>query len=232
MSPLVQSVVALLAITNPVGAAILFLSLTGDASAAARRRMAVRASVAVVLILAAATVAGPAVLKAFGISLPAFQAGGGLVILLMGLEMLRGTPARANTSTSSGAKSAGAESSGAESAGAESAGAEPAGAESAGDSILVPFAMPLVAGPGSITTVITLASHRAASGGGAAETLLAVAVAGLVLLAVLLGADRVGRSLGGHGQGIVLRFMGLILVAIGVQMVLTGVHRFGVPALG
>lgn len=208
MSQLVQSIVAVLAITNPLAAALVFLSVTSGARPAARRRMALYAAGAVVAILAAATVAGPYVLKAFGISLPAFQAGGGLVILLMGLEMLRGTPTETNKSTTG-------------------EGASPdADPDPAADSILVPFAMPLIAGPGSITTVITLASSGTASGGGAAETLIAVGVAGLVLLGALLGANWIGRWTGGHAQGIILRFMGLILLAIGTQMILEGVTGF------
>ena len=209
MSHLVQSIVAVLAITNPLSAALVFLSLTSDSTPPERRVLALRAAMAVAVILATAAVAGPAILQAFGISLAAFQAGGGLVILLMGLEMLRGSPTSANTSSSPGAAP-----------------------DPASDSILVPFAMPLIAGPGSITTVITLASHGSTTGVGAVQTLVAVGIAAAVLLVTLLGADRIGGRVSGHAQGIILRFMGLILLAIGVQMVLTGIVHFVTPISG
>lgn len=211
MEHLAQSTVAILAIMNPLGAAVLFVGLTGSGTAPERRRLAVVATVAIVAILAVSALAGPAILRAFGISLAAFKAGGGLVILLMGLEMLRGTPTTANASTTSGASSSDASSSGAD-------------ASSTEDSILVPFAMPLVAGPGSITTVIALAAHD--GGSGVASTLGAVGISGLVVLAALLGAGVLERTVGAHGLGIALRFMGLILLAIGVQMALSGTQAF------
>lgn len=198
MDTFVQAVAALLAITNPVGAAPLFLSITENDPSAVRRRDAAVASFAVFAVLGLAVLGGRWTLQAFGISLPAFQAAGGLVIVLMGLEMLRGSPTRVQHSD------------------------HPISEE---DNILVPFAMPMVAGPGAITTAITLASQ---SPGIRSDVtlLLAVAATALMLFAVLAISAAAGRFIRGRGATIVLRFMGLILVAIGAQYVFDGVKAF------
>ncbi len=198
MESLIQAVVALLAIANPLGAAIVFSGLTEAMSPAQRRRAALRASAAVLAILTAAALAGTRILEAFGVSLPAFQVGGGLVIVLMGLEMLRGSPTRVQHETTP---------------------------DDAQDSIFVPFAMPLVAGPGSITTVITLATR---AGGWHAELdlLLAVVVTSGVLLGTLVISGWIEERVGERGLRIFLRFLGLILVALGAQFMLGGTREF------
>jgi hypothetical protein len=135
MTSLLQDIVALIAITNPLGALPVFLAITERLAPAQRSRAGLGAAFAVTIILAVAALAGKPVLAAFGISMPALQAAGGLVVLLMGLEMLRGAPTRVQHDQ------------------------EP---QSAADQVLVPLAMPLLAGPGAIATVITLASRTAA----------------------------------------------------------------------
>jgi len=128
----------------------------------------------------------------------AFQVGGGLVIVLMGLEMLRGSPTQVQH--------------------------EPA-SDRAQDSILVPFAMPLVAGPGSITTVVTLATR---AGGWRAQlgVLIAIAVTSGVLLGTLLVSAWIDDRVGERGLRIFLRFLGLILVAVGAEFVLGGTREY------
>jgi multiple antibiotic resistance protein len=197
-----QALIALLAIANPVGAAPIFLGIVQGFSREQKHVAALRASLAVFAILAVAAIAGQAILSLFGISLPAFRAAGGLVIVLMGLEMLRGEPTRVQR--------------------------DPEDPQTAEGEILVPFAMPLVAGPGAITTVITLAvAHRV----GYFKLLPLVALVGSLGVAVVLWLIlRVTidneRLLGERGQRILTRFMGLILVAIGFQLGLDGVREF------
>jgi multiple antibiotic resistance protein len=89
-----QEIVALLAITNPLGAVPVFLAITGVMASHDRSRAAMRAAVAVVVILGIVAIAGKTLLATFGISMPALQAAGGLVVLLMGLEMLHGKPTK------------------------------------------------------------------------------------------------------------------------------------------
>ncbi len=197
-----QALIALLAIANPVGAAPVFLELVRGFSRDQKRSAALRASLAVFAILAVSAVAGQAILSLFGISLPAFRTAGGLVIVLMGLEMLRGETTRVQQ--------------------------DPGDPDAAEGAILVPFAMPLVAGPGAITTVITLAiAHRAPSFPFVPFVALVgsagVAVVLWLILLLMIGNERL---LGMRAKRILTRFMGLILIAIGFQLGLDGVREF------
>jgi len=157
------------------------------------------AAISVFIILLVAAVAGNWVLDIFGISISAFRCGGGLVILLMGLTMLQGRASRVQT--------------------------ESLTHNERQSKIFVPIAMPLLAGPGAITTVITIAL---------AEPYwknLSVALTAIVVWVVLLLSQGVHGLLGPLGQKILLRFFGLILVAIGVQFMLTGAHEFFTSAM-
>jgi multiple antibiotic resistance protein len=194
-----QAIVALLAITDPIGAVPVFIALTRELDPRQRRRSALRGTLAAIVILTVAALAGRAILQVFGISLPAFQAAGGLVIVLMGLEMLSGRPTRAQQYEDNPRQ-------------------DP-------DPILVPFAMPLIAGPGAITTVITLAV-REPGWSQQPRVLIAIAVTGLILYLMLLSASWLSDRVGPRGQSIFLRFMGLILVAVGAHLLLSGVVSF------
>jgi multiple antibiotic resistance protein len=122
------------------------------------------------------------------------------VILLMGLEMLRGSPTRVQHERT----------------------------PDADDAIVIPLAMPLIAGPGAITTVITLTT-QAPGWRGQMNAFVAVAVTSLVLLVTLLSSNWIGERIAARGQRIFLRFMGLILVSIGAELLLTGVRTFLPP---
>jgi multiple antibiotic resistance protein len=198
MRSLIQAVIALLAIADPLGAVPVFVSLTREMSPAERAAAARQAAFAVGSILTLAALFGSSILGLFGISLPAFRAAGGLVVLLMGLEMLGGHRTRVQP--------------------------EPDGVRRE-DTILVPFAMPLIAGPGAITTVVAL-SARAESWRSRLDVFVAVAVTALVVLVTLRSAEQVQRRLSDRGHRISLRFMGLILVAVGAQLIFSGIQEF------
>ena len=198
MKTLLQDIVALLAIINPLGAIPAFFTITERMEPSERRRAGIRASIAVGIILTIAAIAGTPILLAFGISMPAFQAVGGLVVLFMGLEMLRGAPTKVQHDE---------------------------GMESAEDRLLVPLAMPLLAGPGAITTALTLSS-RASNWLEILLLLVAALVVAVTTLIVLSSADWVSLKIGRRGQRIFLRFMGLILAAVGAQILLSGLHSF------
>ncbi|MQA30391.1 MAG: hypothetical protein GEU82_11215 [Luteitalea sp.] len=85
--------------------------------------------------------------------------------------------------------------------------------------------MPLLAGPGAITKVLTL-SARVGTWGDTIMLLIAVVLVGATIALVLLSASRLGRVLGVRGQRILLRFMGLILAALGAEVLLSGVYTF------
>jgi len=195
----VQAAIAVLAIANPIGAAPIFLTLTDDLAPTERHGAAARVALAVFVILTASALFGRVILGAFGISDSAFRAAGGLVIVLMGLEMLRGTPTRVQHD------------------------GQPT--DDQDDAILIPLAMPLIAGPGAITTVITLVAQRPGPDG-MMRALLAVALTTVVLFATLRSAEWLARMVTPRGQRIFLRFMGLILVAVGAQLLMTGTRAF------
>ncbi len=199
MDELVHDLAALLAISNPIGAVPVFLSLTTGMDPGQRRAAVVRASVAVFVILLVSAVVGRSLLQAFGISYAAFRAAGGLIILFMGLEMLRGSPTKVQKE------------------GRPSAAGD--------DPILVPFVMPLVAGPGAITTVITLTA-RGHGWQSQLEVFVAIAATAAILFVALLSSGWIARRLGSTGQRVFLRFMGLILAAIGTQSLLSGIKEF------
>ena len=189
----------MLAVANPVGSAPLFLLFVDGLSRPEKRRAAGLASFAVLLILAGSALAGRRVLALFGLQIASFQAAGGLVIALMGLEMLRGEAAQIHS--------------------------EAPGDEDPRDRILVPFAMPLVAGPGAITTVITLAVTQS-TGPLPFEALVASIVTALVLWTMLLLVIAQERLITPRVRRLFTRFMGLILVAIGFQLGLHGIKSF------
>lgn len=191
-----QAMIALIAIANPFAAVPVFLSLVSAADAAARRQAANRVALAVFFILAGAVLAGRFVLEVFGISFAAFRVGGGLVVTLTGLDMLR----RQHVQTDDDAVTS-----------------------NTADQLIVPIAMPLIAGPGTIITAMTMAARSA---GQPWLVLVAVAVLAAVVGLVLVLSGWLQRRLGTRGQAIVIRFMGLVLVAVGAQLVLGGIADF------
>jgi multiple antibiotic resistance protein len=195
---LLQAVAAVIAIANPVGSAPLFLLFVDGLSRAEKRQAAGQASFAVLAILGVSALAGRRVLTLFGLDIASFQAAGGLVIALMGLEMLRGEPTQIHS--------------------------EVPGDEDPRDRILVPFAMPLVAGPGAITTVITLAVTS--PGTLPVEALVASVLTAFVLWLMLLLVIAQERLITPRVRRLFTRFMGLILVAIGFQLGLRGIKGF------
>lgn len=198
---LLQAVVAILAVTDPLGAAPVFTRLTEETTDAERRQGAVRATLVVYIILAACAVAGGWFFRALAIELSALRAAGGLVITIMGVEMLLGSPTRVQRDQAR----------------------EPT-ARGARDPLLVPFALPVVAGPGTIATVVAMTA-RGDGMGHVIVVLLAVAVVALILLVSLIWAPRLAR-LSKSGYGAYLRMTGLILLAIGVQLLLGGAAQF------
>lgn len=194
----IRSVVALLAILNPIGAVPVFLGMMHGKDASQRLRAARTAAFAVFCILAVSAAVGHWVLAAFGLSLSALRAGGGLIVVLMGLEMLRGEPTKVQHDPPD---------------------------MSEDDTIVVPFAMPTLAGPGSITTAITLTADKHGIQH-AAMTGAAIVAASFVLFGVLAFSGRLQRVMSERAQRILLRFMGLLLVSLGAQFLLEGAHAF------
>jgi MarC family membrane protein len=191
---------AIFFVVDPFSAVPFFLAMTREHTAEERRVTALRASVAAGLVLAVFAIAGAWLFKLLGISLGAFKIAGGVVLLLLALDMIRTQPSR--TRITEGEVEAG------------------AGKE---DIAIVPLAMPLLAGPGGIATAIVLMSR--ARGGPwwhALPVLVAIALTAVGSYVILAGATRTERVLGRTGLAILERAAGLLLVAIGVQFMLDG----------
>lgn len=191
---------ALFFVVDPIAAVPFFLAMTRGDSVAERRRAAFRASTTAFFVLAFFALAGAAILSWLGVTLGAFKIAGGVVLLLIALDMIRTQPSRARITEVEVA----------------------AGAEKE-DPTIVPLAMPLLAGPGSIATSIVLMSRAREHGGWhAVPVLLAIAATCVATWLILAGAARTERVVGRSALAIVERAAGLLLVAIAVQFVLDG----------
>jgi multiple antibiotic resistance protein len=190
-------IATLTAVLDPFLAVPIFLGVTAARDTRSRQRLANAVTLTVFAVLAGAAVFGEALLKFLGAGLPAFQVGGGLVLLLMALAMLN-----------------------AEAGGMRQSRAEIKELESGALSGVVPLAVPLLAGPGAIGTTII-----AAQAGGIAHTaalLGCIALVCAMLWCVLRLADGVGHRMGTTGLNIATRLLGLLLAAIAIETMADG----------
>lgn len=192
----------LFAVLNPLGAVPLFASLTQTRTAMERRHIARVASCTVLFVLAVAAVGGEPLLGLFGITLASFRIGGGILILLMAIAMLH-----------------------AKRSGAKGSAEESAEAVDRQDIAVVPLGLPMLAGPGSISTVI-LYRHQAKG----AMTLAAIAViicaVALSVYLVLNFATPLISRLGKTWLNIINRVMGLVLASLAVEFIAEGLIDF------
>jgi multiple antibiotic resistance protein len=192
---------ALFVVANPVGSVPIFISLTADQGAHERRRTARIAAVTVAIVLVSSVFAGEPLLQLFGISVPSFRVGGGILILLMAIAMLQARSSRV-VRTPEEAE--------------EAATKDEVGA--------VPLAIPLIAGPGAISTVI-IYSHQAADW---IDTLALILAGMLVAVSVWIAfrlADPISGLLGKTGINIVTRLLGLVLAAVAVEFITGGLAQ-------
>ena len=192
--------VTLTAVLDPFLAVPIFLTATAARDEKSRRRLANAVTLTVFLVLAGAAIFGERLLKLLGASLQAFQVGGGLVLLLMALAMLN-----------------------AQAGGMRQSRAEAEELESGAMSGVVPLAVPLLAGPGAISTTII-----AAQAGGMAHTAALIGCVALVcfiLWWILRVADAVGPRMGTTGLNIATRLLGLILAAIAIETMALGLRQ-------
>jgi multiple antibiotic resistance protein len=202
------SLSAVFFVVDPLSAVPFFLAMTRADSDEKRRHTALRASVAAALILSTFALAGAWIFKLLGIGLPAFKVAGGVVLLLLALDMIRTQPSK--TRITEGEVAAGADKD---------------------DVAIVPLAMPLLAGPGSIATCIVLmARARAGPWWHALPVLGAIALTCLAAYLLLASATRTEKVLGPNGLAILERAAGLLLVAIAVQFMMDGLGE-GLPGL-
>ena len=209
-APIVRfSVLALSSIfflVDPFAAIGSFLAITAGADQARRRRMARKGAFTCFLVLTCFALAGQLIFRMFGITLPAFEVAGGLILLLIGLDMLEAR--RSPTQETSGEAEEG------------------AAKEDAG---IVPLGVPMLAGPGAISSVMVLVGETPSLWSWEMGAILgAIGVTAVVSYFVLAGADRVRGVMGETGIRILVRIMGLLLVALAMQFFVNGLTDLGI----
>lgn len=187
-------------VVDPPAAAPIFLSMTANDSAEHKRRTAFRAALAACIILALFAALGTFIFRLLGISLGAFRIAGGLLLFLLAVDMLRAQSSRQRTSPE-----------------------EQAEGVERNDISLFPLAIPMLAGPGAISTVMVLVS-RVEHYWHYAVIYASIAITAVGAYFVLKGALVLERRLGHTGLNVMQRVMGLILAAVAVQFVIEGIH--------
>ena len=208
-APLVRfSVLALSSIfflVDPFAAIGSFLAITEGADAARRKRMARKAAITCFIVLTAFALGGQYIFQMFGIKLPAFEIAGGLILMLIGLDMLEAR--RSPTQETLGDTE------------------EAAAKEDAG---IVPLGIPMLAGPGAISSVMVLVGQAPDLWGWQMGAILGcIAFTCVVTYFVLSAAARVRQLLGETGIRILVRIMGLLLVALAMQYFVNGITDLG-----
>jgi multiple antibiotic resistance protein len=193
-------------LVDPFAALPTFLAITEGSDAARRRRTAWKASLTTLIVLCSFAFAGEFIFRIFGITLPAFEIAGGVILLHIGMDMLQAK--RSPTQEVAGDA------------------AEAAHKEEAG---IVPVGVPMLAGPGAITSVMVLVG-QAQTRWQMAAILCSIAITALVCFLVLGNSDRVAKVLGETGIRILVRVMGLLLVALAMQYFVNGLTDLGVIA--
>lgn len=201
----VSAFVTLLVVIDPPGCAPIFAGLTPGATAAQRRSMAIRAVVTAGAILIVFALIGEALLEKLGISLDSFRIAGGIMLFLIALEMV--FEKRNQRKEDSAHKIAD----------------RNAATPEVEDVSTFPMAMPMIAGPGSIATVMLLVGRTS----GWAESLVvigALAANLLLTLIALLAAAPLMRVLGARIEAVITRLLGVLLAALAIQFVIDGLR--------
>lgn len=193
-------------LVDPFAAIPSFLAITHSADPARRKRMARKGALTAFIVLTSFAIAGQLIFRLFGITLPAFEIAGGLILLLIGLDMLQAR--RSQTQETSGDTE------------------EAAAKEDAG---IVPLGIPMLAGPGAISSVMILVGQAPSLWHWQMGAILgSIAITCLVSYWVLAGAGRVREVMGETGIRILVRIMGLLLVALAMQLFINGLTDLGV----
>lgn len=195
---LLKVTIALFAIVNPIGSIPIFISATDGWSRQERARTAKTVAITVFIVLAVSAFLGDKILDFFGITIPSFQVGGGILLMLIAISMMHGkqsgtrqTPEEAQTLAERNAIA------------------------------IVPLSIPLLAGPGAISNIIIAAQHNS-SFASHLSLVAPIFIIAIIIWLVLRLAVRISLKLGTIGINIVTRLMGLILAAMAVEFVAHG----------
>lgn len=195
---LLKVTIALFAIVNPIGSIPIFISATDGWSRQERARTAKTVAMTVFIVLAVSAFLGDKILDFFGITIPSFQVGGGILLMLIAISMMHGkqsgtrqTPEEAQTLAERNAIA------------------------------IVPLSIPLLAGPGAISNII-IAAQQNSSFASHLSLVAPIFIIAIIIWLVLRLAVRISLKLGTIGINIVTRLMGLILAAMAVEFVAHG----------
>jgi multiple antibiotic resistance protein len=195
----------LLVTLDPPGLAPIFIGLTLGMSASEKRQVALRGSIIAFAILAAFALGGAEVMKALGISMPAFRIAGGVMLFWIAFGMIFDLKPQRKETVASNAITI----------------------DQIRNVAAFPLAIPLMAGPGAITATILLAGRAGADWTALAVLLALIAVTMALCYFVFLSSERVSRLLGTTGNIVLTRLLGVILAALAVQFVIDGIAGIG-----
>jgi multiple antibiotic resistance protein len=199
-------------IINPLGGAPIFLNLTQDCSVETRKKLARSISINCFVMLVVAMLFGPQLLLFFGISLPVLKVAGGIVVAVMGWNILNDHAAK---SSNDGRDTSGINDS------------------TATKNAFYPLSLPLTVGPGSLATAIALVVNHKKHTGFEIDKEISVIVGALLgICAITLSiyfayreASRIQRVLGENGANVLMRLFAFILLALGIQIIWGGVNE-------
>jgi multiple antibiotic resistance protein len=197
--------ISLFAIIDPVGIIPIIIAFTAGMTAQRREHIGRMASLSVLGILLAALLLGEAILEFFGISIHSFRTAGGILLLLMSINMLIGDKPSITPD-------------------------ESADGEATSSIAIVPLSTPLLAGPGAISTVI-LDAHKGTGAMHYSAMALVLVLLSLIVWITFLVAPWISKRLGKIGSTVFTRLMGLLLAAIAVEFIAGGLRGL-FPALG
>ena len=197
-SALIQFSIAMFAILNPIGSVAIFAGLVSGYSTERRRVTIIGSSIAIAVILIGSVWCGEHLLNLFGIGIPSLQVAGGIMIAQISLSMLHSKQSSIHQVN-----------------------ADDAEEEADADIAVVPLAMPMVAGPGAIVTVIVNTHQHQNIASNVEMSLVCAGMAGMICLC-FFSTGVITRVLGVRGMDILTKFMGMLLLAIAAGMFTTG----------
>lgn len=198
-----DSLIIMLVVIDPVAVAPVFAALTQGESAAAKRRAAIRGTSIAGIILVVFALAGGALLDALGIGMPAFQIAGGALLFLLAVDMVFARHSGLRSTTER----------------------EQREAETKKDISVFPLAIPLIAGPGALTSVLLMVGEQGDDPVVVGIVLVVIVIVLLATLVSLLASARIMAFMGETGANVVSRVLGVVLAALAVQFMLNGWHE-------
>jgi len=195
------SLSSIIIVVNPLAATLIFVSLTGSMDQAARFRIAREASQFALAVLLIFTFGGGWILQIFGISVEAFRIAGGILLFGIGMDMVYAKTSRTKMTAT-----------------------EKYEGQDADDIAIMPLAIPMIAGPGAITSVIVLMNEAIEMGVVAIAVVPIAAVTAIgITYYMMKNADVIVRRIGQREYRAVNRLMGMLLIAIAVQFIIVGI---------